>query len=495
MPNASQAPRTRVAPRAAKTYGDIAANFAGDYGLTPDPWQQIVLDDWLGEKGGKWSSLTCGLSVPRQNGKNALIEIRELFGMVGRGEKILHTAHEVKTARKAFKRLQHFFGTQKNDPAAKFPELNARVEDVRNVNGQEAIYLKNGGSVEVVARSKNSARGFTVDVLIMDEAQEMGEDDLEAMMPTTSSAPTGNPQWIFTGTPPGPNANGEIFTRVRNEAIGGKSVRLSWHEWSAEPDVDLDDREVWRLVNPALINGRLQFEVIEGERARFSEDGFARERLGVWASASSERGVIPFDAWQGRRDDGSLAVDRFTAGIEVGPDLAHASVSIAGQRVDGDWHIDLAENRSGGAWIVGYVKQLVEANPQIRGVVGDVGGPLAALLETKARSGRTRYYLTGAGVEVMPLAVKELGAACTQMLAAVVAGTVHHVGATQMDTAVKVAGKRALGDTGMWVYSRKSATSDITPIQSATYALWGAQNDNVKRPTSRPEDDGSVVVL
>jgi len=71
-----------------------------------------VLDDWLAEKSGRWASLTCGLSLPRQNGKNALIEVRELFGMVGRGEKFLHTAHEVKTARKAFKRLQHFFGTR-----------------------------------------------------------------------------------------------------------------------------------------------------------------------------------------------------------------------------------------------------------------------------------------------------------------------------------------------------------------------------------------------
>ena len=160
--------------------------------------------------------------------------------MVGRGEKILHTAHEVKTARKAFKRLQHFFGTQVNDPGAKFPELNALVAEVRNVNGQEAIFLTNGGSVEVVARSKNSGRGFTVDVLVMDEAQEMSDDDLEALMPTTSAAPLRDPQWIFTGTPPGPRANGAVFTRVRSDALGG-GPRACWHEWSSDPDLGLDD--------------------------------------------------------------------------------------------------------------------------------------------------------------------------------------------------------------------------------------------------------------
>lgn len=141
----NQRPRVHVAPPSDQTFGDLAATFAADYGLTPDPWQQIVLDDWLAEFDGRYAALTCGLACPRQNGKNAILEVRELFGMVGRGEKILHTAHEVKTARKAFKRLLHFFGRKVNDPAAKFPELNALVTELRQVNGQEAIFLSNAG--------------------------------------------------------------------------------------------------------------------------------------------------------------------------------------------------------------------------------------------------------------------------------------------------------------------------------------------------------------
>lgn len=304
----SQVPRLRVAPARGESDGDLASAFAAAYELKPDPWQQAILDDWLRFYGGKWASLTCGLAVSRQNGKNALIEIRELYGMVALGEKILHTAHEVKTAQKHFRRLKHFFGSQVDDPGAKFPELNKLVKQIRSVNGQEAILLHeascqflaggtcrcNGGSVEVVARSKNSGRGFTVDVLVMDEAQELEEDALEALMPTTSAAPSGNPQWIFTGTPPGPNAHGDVFTRVRDEALTDTPGRLSWHEWSVEGDVNLDDRDVWRMTNPALDAGRLQYEVIEGERARFSDDGFARERLGMWpAIGGSSRAISP----------------------------------------------------------------------------------------------------------------------------------------------------------------------------------------------------------
>lgn len=446
--------------------------------MSPDPWQQIVLDDWLAERGGRWSSLTCGLSMPRQNGKNAVVEMREIFGIVGRGEKVLHTAHEVKTARKAFKRLLYFFGTKRDDPGAQFPELNALVADVRNVNGQEAVYLKNGGSVEVVARSKNSARGFTVDVLVMDEAQEMSDDDLEALMPTTSAAPLGNPQWIFTGTPPGPAAQGEIFTRVRDEALGGKSLRLAWHEWSAEPGVDLDDRDAWRMVNPALINGRLQFEVIEGERARFSDEGFGRERLGLWASATASR-VIPAQSWDLAGDDRSVAVDRFALGVEVGKDQESASVVLAGQRPDGAWHVELDDQRQGAAWLPTYIEALVLANPKIRAVVCDVGGPVAALCEQRAGG----WWLKGSKVRVTPMTVKDLAAACSQFLVGIVDGSVRHTRQPQVGVAASVATKRALQDSGMWVWSRRSVTSDITPVQAATLALWGAQTSTARRPS------------
>jgi hypothetical protein len=431
-----------------------------------------VLDDWLAEKAGKWASLTCGLSVPRQNGKNALIEIRELFGMVGRGEKFLHTAHEVKTARKAFKRLQHFFGTKADDPGARFPELNALVTEVRNVNGQEAIFLRNGGSVEVVARSKNSARGFTVDVLVMDEAQEMSDDDLEALMPTTSSAPLGNPQWIFTGTPPGPSANGEIFTRVRTEALSGDGVRLSWHEWSADRPVDLDDRNGWRSVNPALINGRLQFEVIEGERARFSEGGFARERLGMWDEAESHRQVIPADVWRALVDDGPADG---TAPSALAVDMSHDRViAIAGcWVVDDSPHVELVavdraqDTLAAVEWLVARAKRRIP-------VVVDTVSPAASMVPAlKAR-----------GVRVVQTSASDMGKACGLFFDEAMAGRLTHAGQQQLDDALTGARKRNIRDAGAWAWDRKDAETNIAPLVAVTLARYGASL-NLRTKTGR----------
>ncbi|CAM2869895.1 hypothetical protein PRAC110570_04890 [Propionibacterium acidifaciens] len=151
------------------------------------------MSDWLRVRAGRWVSLDCGLSCPRQNGKNAILEVYELFVTVGLGRRVLHTAHEVKTGRKHFRRLRYFLGERAADPGAEFQELNKLVREIRNVNGQEGIYLTNGGSIELVARSKSSGRGFTVDTLVCDEAQEPTDDELQAINPSISAAPSGDP--------------------------------------------------------------------------------------------------------------------------------------------------------------------------------------------------------------------------------------------------------------------------------------------------------------
>lgn len=460
-PSGSQAPRLHVAPRAIKTYGDLAADLASAYGLTPDPWQQAVLDDWLAEKAGQWASLTCGLSVPRQNGKNALLEVRELFGTVGRGERILHTAHEVKTARKAFKRLQHFFGTKPDDPAAKYPELNVLVREVRNVNGQEAVVLKNGGSVEIVARSKNSARGFTVDVLVMDEAQEMTEDDLEALMPTTSSAPLGNPQWIFTGTPPGPRANGEIFARVRREAVEGKSKRLAWHEWSFTPGAGLDDRAEWKNANPALITGRLQMAVIEGERARFSDEGFARERGGVWDEAPEARGALPYGLWLDLSDPDAGRGTEVSFGVDVAEDRS-AWVAVAWRREDGLPQVMLANDAAPMPTF-----RLAEECARLTSDWGGAVVPPRAFEDDIER----------AGAPVQPMKQGDFTAACGAFADAVNEGQIRHGNQSALNEAVRVARWRSAGANGEKAFQLKDYP-EVGPLAATTRALHGLSTTN-----------------
>lgn len=452
----------------------------------PDDWQRLILDDWLAVSRGRWASLKCGLSVPRQNGKNAALEVRELFGMIGRGEKVLHTAHQVKTAQKHFRRLKYFFGKKVDDPTARFPELNALVVELRNVNGQEAIYLQNDASVEIVARSQGSGRGFTVDVIVCDEAQDMSDDDLEALLSTSSAGPLGDPQWIFTGTPPGPKANGEVFTRTRDDILDGKAKKVCWHEWAAETGDDLDDPEVWAKANPGLRSGRILLDVIEGERGTYSDEGFARERLGMWAAATTPQ-VIDHTTWKALADPSSMAVERLTLAVDVAPDRSVASVALAGQRADERWHVELDEHRQGVEWVIPWISARSERN-QLHAVVLD---EVSGLVEK--RNGRN--YLTGTNI-VVTLASsggRDMAIACAKFYDAAVDGTLVHTDQPQVNVALSVARKRTIGEG--WAWNRKSATSDITPIVAETLAFWGAQSKAVKRPGRNRQTAGRRAVV
>ena len=75
----SQTPRYSHHPTYFTTAADDAIDLAAVAGLNLMPWQEYVLRNSLGEKqDGKWASFVNCLVIPRQNGKNALIEARQL---------------------------------------------------------------------------------------------------------------------------------------------------------------------------------------------------------------------------------------------------------------------------------------------------------------------------------------------------------------------------------------------------------------------------------
>jgi phage terminase large subunit-like protein len=420
---------------------------------------------------GKWAASRCGLAVPRQNGKNGVIEMRELYGMITLGEKFLHTAHEVKTARKAFLRLASFFEDGKN-----YPELAAMVKEIRKTNGQEAVVLHNGGSVEFVARSKGSGRGFSVDILVMDEAQELSEESLEALGFTTSASP--NYQHIFTGTPPGPKANGEVFTRIRTNGNAGDDLRLAWLEWSCQPksvddEIDLDDRRNWASVNPAL-GYRLAWDTLEDERASFSDEGFSRERLGMWGAGASTA-IIPAAVWARGADGSSEVTDTLAFAIDADSDGERASISVAGMRKDGKYHVEVTDNSPGTDWVSDRIRALV-AQWQPCALVAN--GPAAALLPELDDK-----------IPVLVVGTTEFAVASLAFKNLAVAGNIRHLNQPVLNVALDVARRRPSGDS--WILSRRDSAADITPLVSAALALYGFM---VGRPKRRPKSR-KVLVL
>lgn len=319
----SQNPRICVEPARVTTDGNDAAQLMAAYSIPLADWQQLILDCWLGkDAAGHYTATNAGLSAPRQNGKNTILEAREFFGLVVRGERILHTAHMVVTAKKSFRRLEQMF----SDP--RHPEVQKLVKGIRYTNGEEAIELTNGGSIEFSARSRQRARGFAgISLVVFDEAQELTDDQMDAILPILSASATGTRQIIYTGTPPYPGCPGEVFRRRRRACLDDPGPHDTWHEWSIKADrledIQLDDVALWYATNPAMgIN--LDEGFTRNELKTLSADGFARERLGWWAPTVSEVNEKMIDpiAWEACKSEDLRPEGKTAYGVKFSADGA-----------------------------------------------------------------------------------------------------------------------------------------------------------------------------
>jgi hypothetical protein len=216
-----------------------------------------------------------------------------------------------------------------------------------------------------------------------------------------------------------------------------------------------------------------------------SVEAWLREGLGIWDPKVSTR-VIDEQSWADVADQHSTAYDRLTLAVDVSPNRSTAAVSLSGRRPDGLWHVELDEHRKGADWVPGWIEQRAAKN-KLHAVVAD---EMSGLVEQR----RDRNYLKGTGIEVTLAAAegRDMAKACAAYFDAVMTGAVRHTDQPQVNVALSVAGKRPVA--GAWAWNRRDEDSDITPVVSQTLALWGAQNDNVKRP-KRGDGGGRRAVL
>lgn len=489
----SQVPKHLIAPgKPGKFYSDHAedaVDYAASYGLVADPWQETTCEAWMRQDSvtGKWLAGTWAITVSRQNGKNGTLEIVELYGMVKLGLRFLHTAHEVKTARKAFARLKHFFGEKVNDPNARFPTLNAMVREVRNTNGQEAIVLKHptdpqkdGGSVEFIARSKGSGRGFTVDVLVLDEAQDLQEDHLQALKPTTSAAPSGDPVTIYMGTPPAEvGLVGEPFIRVRKKAIEGETTRTAWVEFGATGEVDdmspqeledfVRDPRNWADGNPAW-GTRINQQTIEDELTEFSAHSFARERLNMWPRTSSTISAVQKSEWDARKidiDDVDPDWPILAIGLDMNPARTKVTIGVIvdagfGEPLHAELAADAPFDEKGTSALVDWLWKRAKRRVPI---VIDYYSPAKSI----------EAHLKRKKMLVRVLGTSEFTQACAIVYDAIVKDkSITHIDQEPLNDSLMGVFKEKIGDKGGFKFSPISADTDLGPIMSIVCAYFGA---------------------
>lgn len=463
-------------------------------GVRFEPWQDGIGRIALGKRDdGKYAATVGGiiLSIPRQVGKTFLVGMIIIaLCLLYPGFTVLWTAHRTRTATRTFQNMKAYTSRKKIRPFMLPP---------RNANGEQEVRFRNGSVIMFGSREDGFGRGFDeVDAEVFDEAQILDEKALEDMVAATNQSrhPHGA-LLFFMGTPPRPRDKSEEFTRRRDAAleakpfddvvgVGGNALYV---EFSADRDADPDDQDQWSKANPSFPK-YTTVEAFERLRAQLTdEDSFRREALGIWDPADLGR-VIDEDSWRRVADPASMAVHRLTLAIDVAPDRNVATVALAGQRADRLWHIEVDEQRRGVDWVGPWVKARAEKN-RLHAVVVD---ELSGLVEER----HGRHYLTGTDVAVTLAASggRDMAIACAKLFDSVMAPepTVRHTDQPQLNVALSVARKRVMTNGVGWAWNRKDATSDITPVVASTLALWGAQKQDVKRPTRRKSDRTAVVL-
>ena len=466
------------------TLADDAAAVANLAGLFLDEWQERVLEQAMAIRAdGKWAAFQVGYEVPRQNGKSAVVEARILAGLFAMSHErtIVYSAHEFKTAVQIFNRLCRLI--------EEMPLLAAEVKQIRNGNDGREILLKDGSSVKFLARSGTSVRGFTGDLVILDEAFNLSSEMIAAMLPTMAARSIeGNPQiWYLSSA----GALGStVLNGLRESGIAEDApANLLWMEWSADASVDSEDRDAWYQANPAL-GLRISEEFIADELTAFRNDPelgeakWRRERLGVREARITDT-VIPAKSWKAcERDDFKApGGDHSVAfGVDVPPERDSAWIAAAWDLNDGRVFVELVDAREGTSWVPSRFKGLRDRwDP--RSIVVDGKGAASALLpDIKAE-----------GVPTRSPSVQDLGAACARVWDLIDRGLLVHNGQQDLTDAALNARTKPLGDSGLWKWDRRNPVAQISPLIAVSLALHGLTGRKKLGAPRRPA--GRVVVL
>lgn len=439
-----------------KTLGQEAIDLYEKRDKSSYPWQQLQIFDIMAvNDDGLWIHTRYGFEVPRRNGKNEIVTIRELWGL-SHGEKILHTAHRTDTSHKAWERLKK---------AVEDAGLN--IVSSYRAYGKEHIEVEGGGRIEFRTRTTTGGLGAGYDLLVIDEAQEYQDSHESALKYTVTDSR--NPQTIFCGTPPTPVSSGTVFVKYRAATLSGENANAGWAEWSVPEMVDPRERDAWYETNPSL-GYHLK------ERAILDEIGdddldFNIQRLGYWTKQNLKSAISEAEWMQLQAPKLPQLKGKLFAGVKYSRDGDSVSLAIAAKTVDDQIFveaIDCRSTRSGTAWIIDFLKRADVRKVAVDGANGQ------NLLAGDMKD-------AGLKVPVMPT-VKEIIVINAAFEQAIYEETICHMGQPSLAQAVGNCEKRAIGSNGGFGYKALKEEIDISLLDSVAIAHWLCREAKEVRP-------------
>ncbi|KFA57799.1 terminase TerL endonuclease subunit [Mageeibacillus indolicus] len=423
-------------------------------GRKSQKWQEILLKIIFARtKKGLWVHTKFGYAVPRRNGKNEVVAIRELWGLM-HGEAIMHTAHRTSTTRVAYDRLCGLLDLA----GIKYKAIAA--------TGRELITIEDtGGTIRFRIRSSHGGLGEGVDLLVIDEAQEYTTEQETALKYIVTSSK--NPQTIYCGTPPTAVSRGTLFNSLRAKALEGGSKNTGWAEWSVDEEADPYDRAKWYETNPSL--GTVITErSIEDEIGKDVID-FNIQRLGLWVKYN-QRSVISARDWEAVqvKETPDLTGGLFV-GVKFGADGKNVCAGIATKTTDGRIFLEVLSCRSTASGIGWLVDFLAKVKDKVSGLVIDGAGGQSTLID-ELKNAKIAF-------KVKPILPKVVQVIKANFLfeQALFKKEICHAGQPSLVQVATNCEKRLIGSNGGFGYRAQFEDHEIALLDSVILAHWACR--------------------
>nr|DAE98990.1 MAG TPA: Large Terminase [Caudoviricetes sp.] len=453
-----QTPTKSVVLPYENTYGKEAIDIYEKTGRQAQDWQKLLIYDILSYNDeGLWIHTKFGYAVPRRNGKNEVITIREMYGLI-EGEQVLHTAHRTPTSSSAFYRLLKLLED------AGYKDKHDYISHKQY--GLETIeFPSSDGKVSFRTRTSKGGLGEGFDLMIIDEAQEYQDDQETTLKYVVSSSK--NPQTLFCGTPPTMVSSGTVFMKMRNKALSGETENTGWAEWSVDSMTDVHDVEAWYETNPSL--GTIFTERIIKDEIGDDDLDFNIQRLGYWSKKNLKSFISEVQWNECKLTSLPELKGKLYVGIKFGIDGQNVAMSIACKTTNEKVFvesIDCQPRLNGNKWMLRFLKQA-----DIASITIDGNG--SATLEEELKDMKLKHIIIPKTSEVIT--------ANDVFKTSLDQGLVVHMGQPSLAQSVSNCQKRLIGSQGGYGYQSIKEGIDICLMESMVFAFWQAKTAKERR--------------
>lgn len=432
------------------------------------PWQeQLAHDIGAVDASGKWVHPRVGISIPRQQGKSVDLIVWVAVMAALAGYKVLWTEHNYSTTMEMVNRFRKIFGRRPGDTSEGIPRWRKLLVEVCSQTGQEWMRFSSGGVIQFSTRTKSSRLGFSFDIVIYDEAQELTGIHTQVINPTTTSGAKHNLMLVYAGTPTRAGNPAEVFKNLRQQAWEGgeKASDLLWLEYGVEEVGDIWDERRWPEVMPSL-GYHADIRAIRTGMKDMDELGAAQEYLGYWLPPQTqvEPPVIGAAAW------GECLV-------WSGPELTDGCRVCAGVRFSADGStvaVACAVRPPGSATVHVELPFCEDPEPSTDWlaywIAARAGRYACVAIDGKAGAGALCDRLAGMGMPkdyILRPSTDQAVTAASLISSGAKAGSVTHIACPALDLSAETSPKRKIGSGGGWGFGGDNAA----PIEAAGLAL------------------------